>query len=104
MNKQFIRTMAITSAGTLLLMLTINSLSIAQRRKKTEQQPIAAKDSTVRPPMLIKSGPKTAPKKFGEVITSSAIADSGLFNIYKQDDKVFFEIADSLLGRDVLVV
>lgn len=104
MNKHFIRTLGMTSAGTLLLMLTINSMSVAQKRKKSEQQPIAAKDSTVRPPMPAKSSPKIAPKKFGEIITSAAIADSGLFNIYKQDDKVFFEIADSLLGRDVLVV
>lgn len=103
MNRQFIRTLALAGAGTLLLMLIINPLS-AQRKKKTEPQPIAAKDSTARPPMPAKSSPKTAPKKFGEVITSAAIADSGLFNVYKQDDRIFFEIADSLLGRDVLVV
>jgi hypothetical protein len=104
MNKHIIRTIAMTCAGTLLLMLSINPLSSAQRRKKSEQQPIAAKDSTARPPMPAKSSPKTAPKKFGEVITAAAIADSGLFNVYKQDDKVFFEIGDSLLGRDILVV
>ncbi|MBW8684469.1 zinc-dependent metalloprotease [Chitinophaga rhizophila] len=103
MKKHSIRTIA-TTAGTLLLVLSINTMSIAQKRKKTQQEPVPAKDSTVRPPMLAKNGPKTAPKKFGEVITSAAVADSGLFNIYKQDDKVFFEIADSLLGRDILVV
>ncbi|ACU58921.1 zinc-dependent metalloprotease [Chitinophaga pinensis] len=103
MKKNTIRTVA-TTAGTLLLILSINTMSIAQKRKKTQQEPIPAKDSTARPPMPAKSGPKTAPKKFSEVITSAAVADSGLFNIYKQDDKVFFEIADSLLGRDILVV
>lgn len=103
MKKNAIRTIA-TTAGTLLLVLSISTMSTAQKRKKTQQEPIPAKDSTVRPPMPAKSGPKTAPKKFGEVITSAAIADSGLFNIYKQDDKVFFEIPDSLLGRDILVV
>lgn len=103
MKKNTIRTVA-TTAGTLLLILSINTMSIAQKRKKTQQEPIPAKDSTARPPMPAKSGPKTAPKKFSEVITPAAVADSGLFNIYKQDDKVFFEIADSLLGRDILVV
>lgn len=103
MKKNAIRTIA-TTAGTLLLVLSINTMSTAQKRKKTQQEPIPAKDSTVRPPMPARSGPKTALKKFGEVITSAAIADSGLFNIYKQDDKVFFEISDSLLGRDILVV
>jgi hypothetical protein len=103
MNKNLIRTIA-TTAGTLLLILSINTMSTAQKRKKTQQETVPAKDSTVRPPMSARSGPKTAPKKFGDVITSAAVADSGLFNIYKQDDKVFFEIGDSLLGRDILVV
>jgi hypothetical protein len=48
--------------------------------------------------------PSPTPKPFAEVITDKAIATKGLFNIYKQEDKYFFEIPDSLLGRDVLVV
>lgn len=48
--------------------------------------------------------PKANPKQFGELIPAKSKADSGLFNIYKVEDKVYFEIADSLLGRDILVV
>lgn len=48
--------------------------------------------------------PKAAPKKFTAVITPKAKADSGMFNIYKQDDKIFVEIPNKVLGRDILVV
>jgi len=44
------------------------------------------------------------PKPFREVITDKAKADDGLFRVYKLDDKWFFEIPDSLLGRDIMVV
>ena len=52
------------------------------------------------------AGPRSTPgpKPFKEVITPKAIVDEGLFTIYKQDEKYFFEIPDSLLGRDLLVV
>jgi hypothetical protein len=48
--------------------------------------------------------PKAAPKKFADVITPKAKADSGMFNVYKQDDRFFVEVPDRLLGRDILVV
>src|SRR6187399_992000 len=100
MNKHFIITFATIVITTLMLSVTAS----AQRRKKQDPTPMPAKDSTVRPPMPAKSGPKTDPKKFSEIIKADAKADSGLFNIYKQEDKVFFEIPDSLLGRDILIV
>lgn len=48
--------------------------------------------------------PKTGPKPFSEVITAKAKENKGLFNVYAQDNKYFFEIPDSLLQRDLLVV
>jgi hypothetical protein len=102
MSKHFINFCATTVLSTLILG---TSLSATAQRKRDHQEPvIAPKDSTARPPMPARSGPKSDPKKFREVITSAAKADSGLFNVYKLDDKVFFEIPDSLLGRDILVV
>src|SRR5688572_17958643 len=44
------------------------------------------------------------PKQFKDVITSKAVSDDGLFCIHKQDDKYYFEIGDTLLGREILVV
>ncbi len=44
------------------------------------------------------------PKPYKDVITSRAVTDLGLFSVHKIDDTYFFEIPDSLLGRDILVV
>jgi uncharacterized protein DUF4953/uncharacterized protein DUF5117/uncharacterized protein DUF5118 len=46
----------------------------------------------------------TGPKPYKEVITDKAKTDEGLFKVHKVDDKYYFEIPDSLLGRDILVV
>jgi hypothetical protein len=41
---------------------------------------------------------------YDKIITSRAKSDEGLFNVHKIDDKYFFEISDTLLGREILVV
>ncbi|MEN9548087.1 MAG: hypothetical protein RIR12_678 [Bacteroidota bacterium] len=43
-------------------------------------------------------------KPYKEVITSKAVSDAGLFWVHKVDDKYFFELADSLFNREILVV
>ncbi len=48
--------------------------------------------------------PSTGPKPYSEVITAKAKTDRGLFVTHKVDEKYFFEIPDSLLGREILVV
>jgi hypothetical protein len=45
-----------------------------------------------------------APKPFKEVITEKAISKKGLFTVHKVEDKYYFEIKDSLLGREILAV
>lgn len=50
-------------------------------------------------------GPRSAgPRPYKEIITPKATTDHGLFAVHKLDDKYFFEIGDSLLGREILVV
>ena len=46
----------------------------------------------------------TGPKPYKEVITDKAKTDEGLFKVHKVDEKYYFEIPDSLLNRDILVV
>ena len=48
--------------------------------------------------------PATAPKPYKEVITDKAVTKKGLFTVHKVEDKYYFEINDSLLGREVLAV
>jgi len=48
--------------------------------------------------------PKTGPKPFNDVITKKAVSQKGVFTVHFQDEKYFFEIPDSLLGRELLAV
>ncbi len=43
-------------------------------------------------------------KKFSDVIRPSATKDEGLFNVYKQDDKFYYEIPNNMLGREMLML
>ncbi|NND72233.1 MAG: zinc-dependent metalloprotease, partial [Rhodothermales bacterium] len=44
------------------------------------------------------------PKAFSEVISEDFESDEGLFRIHQDDGKVFYEIPDSLLGEELLLV
>jgi ribosomal protein S18 acetylase RimI-like enzyme len=48
--------------------------------------------------------PKPGPKPYKEVITDKAISQKGLFTVHKVDDKWYFEIADSVMNREILAV
>lgn len=79
-------------------LLICPSQGYSQRKKKKESASpasITAKDS---------AGIKTLPKAFAEVIPDKAFRDSGLLNVYKTADKYYFEIPDSIFGRDLLAV
>jgi hypothetical protein len=43
-------------------------------------------------------------KKFNAIIHPDAKIDSGLLNVYRQDGRYFFELADTLFGRDIMMV
>tara|TARA_B100000242_G_scaffold293252_1_gene270788 strand:+ start:14601 stop:17015 length:2415 start_codon:yes stop_codon:yes gene_type:complete len=43
-------------------------------------------------------------KTYSDLINDKAVSDTGLFDIHKVDEKYFYEINDSLLGRDMLMV
>jgi hypothetical protein len=47
---------------------------------------------------------KDAPKPYKEVITKEAITDKGLFDVHKVKQDIYYEIPDSLLGREMLMV
>lgn len=48
--------------------------------------------------------PVSGPRPYRRVIKPDAITRIGLFTVHKVDDKYYFEIPDSLLGNDLLVV
>lgn len=43
-------------------------------------------------------------KAFKDVITAKAVSDGGMLWVHKVDDKYYFEIPDSIFGREILVV
>ena len=48
--------------------------------------------------------PRQGPRPYKEIITDKAITKKGLFTVHKVDEKYYFEIADSVLGREILAV
>ncbi len=51
-----------------------------------------------------KKADKDAPKPYKEVITKEAVTDKGLFDVHKVKQDIYYEIPDSLLGREMLMV
>ena len=43
-------------------------------------------------------------KTFNDIITDKAILDAGLFNVFQVDEDFYYEIPDSLLGKEMLMV
>ena len=43
-------------------------------------------------------------KSYDDIITKDAITDKGLFDVHMVDENYFYEIPDSLFGREMLVV
>jgi len=87
----------ITSLLTLMLIVGVSLPAEAQRKKKKK------KDEIVKPT------PPAKPKKgeiqpYSKVVTKEAVTDDGLFKVHKIDDKYLFEIPDSLLEREMLMV
>lgn len=64
----------------------------------------AAKKSSDQKEQAKKPDEKDGMKAYSEVITDKAETDDGLFAVHKVDDKYYYEIPDSLLGRDMLLV
>ena len=90
MTKQFL-----TSLLAFLLIVGISSNAEAQKKKKGKDEPAV---------------PATPPKKKGaiepysKVVTADAVTDEGLFKVHFVDEAYLFEIPDSLLGRELLMV
>lgn len=80
--------------------IVIASVLVMASAAALAQPTVTSRPDTARKP----NGPTVGPKPYKEVITSKAVSDGGLFWVHKIDDKYFFEIADSMLYRDILVV
>jgi hypothetical protein len=50
------------------------------------------------------NAPKPGPKPYKDVITDKAITSKGLFTVHKVEEKYFFEIADTIMGREIYAI
>ena len=77
-----------------LFAITIVSCSTSQSKVASKASASKSKDKDS----------KNSIKPYGKVITKDAKTDEGLFTVHKLDDKYFYEIPDSLMGREMLMV
>ncbi len=85
----------------LLILFVVGFATDMQAQKKSKKQ--RKKDKTE------KSASKPKPKKgeilpYSKVITKKAKTDEGLFKVHQLEEKYFYEIPDSLLEREMLMV
>lgn len=74
--------------------------SFAQKKKKKDSKETPAAPA----PRPQNGSAATGPKPYKEVITAKAISKEGLFKVHQIENKFYYEIPDSLLGRDMLMV
>jgi hypothetical protein len=87
----------------LFSIIAVAGVSMAQAQTKPVTPPAAA-DTTKRAPGMLAAAGKAEPKPYATVITSKTVTRKGIITTHRLEDKYFFEIADSVLGRDILVV
>lgn len=72
--------------------------SIAQKKGlKLDSLPVA-------PVVKADSASPLKPKSYNSIITGKAVTSKGFITVHKLDGNYYFEIPDSLLGRDILLV
>jgi len=76
------------------------SLSLSAQQTENNQQKPAGAD-TVKRDKQVKTNQI---KSYKEIITDKAITRKGMIVVHRIDDRYFFEIPDTLLGRDILAV
>lgn len=98
MHKKHLIIMLLLSAG----VLSGNAQGIWPFKKKKKE---VKKEVTATPPaQKPAAGSGSGPKAYKEVITKEAKTNTGFFKVHKVKDKYYFELPDSILNRDILVV
>ncbi|UBM60526.1 zinc-dependent metalloprotease [Marinilongibacter aquaticus] len=83
-------------------LLTVSVHAQSKKKKRKEKEAVAVSDSTAAKPEKKKE--KEGPKEFEDFIDSTAVSQIGLYGVHKMKDKWYFEIADSLLNREIMSI
>lgn len=73
---------------------------LAQKKKKDQKKPSTEAVATD----AKKPDAKKEPKPYKKVIDSTAITQKGLIDVHKVGDKYLFEVADSLIGKEIMTI
>ena len=80
----------------LFLIFSLNNISAQSKKGKKKNKET---NESVK-----KENKKETIQPYGKVIKKSAISDEGLFIVHKVEDNQYYEIPDSLFGREMLMV
>src|SRR5688500_13631878 len=83
-----------------LMLVSVTTYSVAQNKKTVPAQ----RDTSKTVQLTAPAPPVKGPKPYKDVITEKTITKKGLVWVHKLEEKWFFEIGDSLLNRDILLV
>ncbi|HYE55786.1 MAG TPA: DUF5118 domain-containing protein, partial [Chitinophagaceae bacterium] len=86
------------------LVLCLIAGSLAAQERRPTQPASTNPNPTQQPPTITPPVNRSGPKPYKDVITDKARTDEGLFKVHRVEEKYYFEIPDTLLGRDILVV
>jgi hypothetical protein len=83
------------SSSAFLLLAAAATISACGSSAQTTSMPPGGKDG---------DAPKKSIKAYDKVITKETVSDSGLFIVHRVDEKLYYEIPNSYLGRELLLV
>ncbi|MBD1397558.1 zinc-dependent metalloprotease [Pontibacter sp. JH31] len=98
-NVRYARLATLLLAGAL-----IAPPSFAQSKEKKKKKAKQEATTTQATPAAAPKKDDNGVKPYASVITPNAITDDGLFKVHRIDEKYFYEIPDTLLNRDMLMV
>jgi hypothetical protein len=95
-----------------ILIVVLFSFTLSINAQQPEKNPLkSAPADSLKADTLKRDKPskQEAPKAgqikpYREVITEKAVSRSGMITVHKIDERYFFEIPDTIIGRDILVV
>jgi hypothetical protein len=94
----------LTAAALLTACGSSNPQPATATPQRTTPPQNAARDSAAPRPQQGGARP-TGPRPFREVVPANATADTGMFTVYRTtDEKLLFQIPDSLLGREMMMI
>ncbi len=87
--------MMVRSSSAFLLLAAASLITACGSSAQTSSMPPKDKDGDT---------PKKSIKAYDKVITKETVSDSGLFIVHRVDEKLYYEIPTSYLGKELLLV